>query len=96
MVLGARSRDGFYLQKELAQLAGDSQLQVDFTCLDETLSERSGGDLYQFVKQHYPSTKGLRIYLCGAESFVRKMKKQCFMAGANMRDIHADAFLPCS
>lgn len=53
-------------------------------------------DIYQFVKAKFPSTKGVRAYLCGAETFVRKMKKQIFLGGANMADIHADAFLPCS
>lgn len=50
-------------------------------------------DLYAWVKTQFPSLKQYRIYLCGADTFVRKMKKQCFLAGAAMADIHADAFL---
>lgn len=96
LVMGARSGEDFYLQDELARCARNSQLKIDFVCLEDASSQYSEGDLYQFVKQQYASTKNMCIYLCGAESFVRKMKKQCFLAGANMRDIHADAFLPCS
>lgn len=96
LVIGARSAGGFYLQQELAHLARDSQLQIDFVCLEGATAEYQPGDLYQHVKQHFSSTKGYRVYLCGADSFVRKMKKQCFLSGANMSDIHADAFLPCS
>lgn len=96
LVVGARSGEDFYLQDELANVACDTQVKIDFVCLDGASPHHCEGDLYQFVKQQYASTKGWCIYLCGAESFVGKMKKQCFLAGANMRDIHADAFLPCS
>lgn len=96
LVLGARSGAGFYLQEQLEQIGRDAQLTVDYVCLEGATEQYNEGDLYQFIAQRYSSTKGCRIFLCGAETFVRKMKKQCFLAGANMRDIHADAFLPCS
>lgn len=96
LVLGARSADGFYLQAELADLQRDSLVQVDFVCLDDAKEGDHVGDLYQYVKKRFSSTTGYRVYLCGAGSFVRKMKRQCFLSGANMSDIHADAFLPCS
>lgn len=96
LVLGARSGAGFYLQEQLEQIGRDAQLTVDYVCLEGATEQYNEGDLYQFIAQRYSSTKGCRVFLCGAESFVRKMKKQCFLAGANMRDIHADAFLPCS
>lgn len=99
LVLGARTPGGFYLREELAELQGDyRQLRVNFVC--QSAVDRPGDfanmDIYHFVKQQFPSTKGMKIYLCGAETFVRKMKKQVFLSGAAMSDIHADAFLPCS
>jgi hypothetical protein len=38
--------------------------------------------------------KGYRVFLCSAESFTTKMRKLCFLTGAGMRDISADAFIP--
>lgn len=98
LVLGARTEDGFYLRDELACLQRDyPQLQVSFVCQSASAcpTDVHSTDIYQFVKQQFPSTKDMGIYLCGADSFVRKMKKQVFLAGAAMSDIHADAFLPC-
>lgn len=99
LVLGARSPEGFYLREELADLQRDfPQLSVSFVC--QSTSDHPGDldnmDIYQFIKQQFPNTKGIRAYLCGADSFVRKVKRQIFMSGATMGDIHADAFLPCS
>lgn len=99
LILGAREPQGFYLRRELADLQRDyPQLNVNFVC--QTFSnypnDIGNTDIYQFVKQQFPSTKGTQIYLCGGDSFVRKMKKQIFLSGASMVDIHADAFLPCS
>lgn len=99
MLLGGRTPQSFYLQPELAALARDfGNFHVEYLSqcgVDEQHRVREM-DLYQYVKAAFPSTKGFRIYLCGAASFVRKMKKQCFLAGAAMQDIYADAFLPCS
>lgn len=99
LVLGARTSDGFYLRRELAELQKDyPHLSVNFVCQSSSDHPDDIGntDIYQFVKQQFPSTKGTKIYLCGGDSFVRKMKKQIFLSGAAMTDIHADAFLPCS
>lgn len=88
LMIGAKNKDDFYLQEELLNLAKrHTNIQVHFLAQADT-------DIYEFAKTTHPSTKGMQIYLCGSESFVRKMKKQCFLAGAKMTDIHADAFLP--
>ena len=50
-------------------------------------------DIYEYAKSFMPKMQGAKVYLCGAESFVVKMKKQCFLLGASMQDIHADAFV---
>lgn len=50
-------------------------------------------NVYAFVKEHWPVLSGYKVYLCGAESFVKKMKKQCFLSGASMPDILADSFV---
>jgi ferredoxin-NADP reductase len=37
---------------------------------------------------------GHQVYLCGHPDFVKAMQRKCFLAGASLPDIHADAFLP--
>ena len=99
LVLGAKSAKGFYLQEELALLSEEfPNLRVHYLSHTDADSDRHvlEADLYQYVKTALPTTKGYSVYLCGAASFVRKMKKQCFLAGAAMQEIYADAFLPCS
>lgn len=99
LILGARESAGFYLRDELADLRNTyPQVDIHFVCQNQDVYPGDVGetDIYQFVKAKFPSTKGVRAYLCGADTFVRKMKKQIFLGGANMADIHADAFLPCS
>lgn len=99
LILGARHSKGFYLHDELVSLQQDHpNFNVKFLSLDSgsLAVEGTGGDIYQYVKKHFSSLKGTAVYVCGAASFVHKMKRQAFLSGASMRDIHADAFLPCS
>jgi NAD(P)H-flavin reductase len=91
LVIGAKERQSFYLQDELHLLAEThSNLQVHHVAQD------SGDDIYQYCNALMPDMKGYKVYLCGAESFVKKLKKQCFLSGAGMSDIAADVFLPVS
>lgn len=98
LIAAARSQDGLYLMDELRRLTANHQnLTVDFVIQDgEAIDNVTIADVYQLCRQLHPSTKGYGIYLCGAPSFVQKLKKQCFLAGASMADIQADPFLPCS
>ncbi len=102
LVLGAKTSDGFYHQQNLIALSRQhANLQVHFIAqtvypTETALPGLIEGDLYQWVKAQHPNTQGYRVFLCGAESFVRKMKKQCFLTGTAMNQIHADAFLPCT
>lgn len=41
-----------------------------------------------------PDFKGWKVFLCGNPELVKQVQRKVFLAGANMRDIHADAFLP--
>ncbi len=95
LIIGAKTSRGFYYQTELAELATEfDNLHVSYVSQADSDGELT--DIYQYVQTKFPSLKGFRIYLCGAATFVRKMKKQCFLAGAPMQDIHSDAFLPCT
>ena len=52
------------------------------------------GNLQDRVFDQLPSLKGYQVYLCGHPDFVKAMQRKVFLAGVNMADIHADAFLP--
>lgn len=95
LVVGAKTEEGFYEEsflRELEQL--HENLSVDFLVQEGDV----GGlyqvaDIYEYATNEIGELKGSQIYICGAESFVKKMKRTVFMAGANMQDIHSDSFL---
>ena len=45
------------------------------------------------LKAQFSTLRGQRIYICGGESFVQKIRKSCFMLGASPRDIITEAFI---
>jgi NAD(P)H-flavin reductase len=51
-------------------------------------------DLMTLLEQKYPDLRGWKIHLCGDPAFVNKQRKACYLAGASLPDIHADAFVP--
>ncbi len=96
LYLGAKSSDDFYLENELSVL---QQKYSNFTVhkIAQKTDGKHGyieGDVYQTHAQSFPELSGFKVYLCGSESFVRKMQQQCFLAGAKHTDILIDAFLP--
>jgi len=97
LYLGAKQSQQFYYEQTLLELCKlNPQVHIHFLAQTHPSADAhiTEGDIYQAVKAGHSNTANYRIYLCGAESFVRKMKKQCFLSGASMGDIHSDAFLP--
>lgn len=101
LLAGRNTDDSFYWTQEMADWCAQHP-QVRCTRVAEQVNgtgdnlwqgEVVQGDVYEYLSQHYPDLKGFRVFLCGAESFVKKMRRQCFMAGAGMKDISADAFV---
>ena len=41
-----------------------------------------------------PRASGVRAFVCGAPDVVQLLKKKLFLAGASLRDILSDAFVP--
>ncbi|MBW8192528.1 2Fe-2S iron-sulfur cluster binding domain-containing protein [Neiella marina] len=96
LVIGARTSEQLYLLSELQALASShSNLTVHCIAQHVTAAPRpiEQANIYEFCQQLVPDCKGYKVFLCGADSFVKKLKKQCFLAGANMADISADAFV---
>ena len=110
LVLGAQTPDNFYLVEQLVALAEKhSNLAVHFLSqlpaseprdLSADSPQRASktqflqADIYQWLGSEIANLKESRVYLCGAESFVHKAKKICFLGGAAMSAIHADSFTP--
>ncbi|NHN38155.1 2Fe-2S iron-sulfur cluster binding domain-containing protein [Pseudomaricurvus alcaniphilus] len=99
VVVGAKAPSDFYLHNELQLIAAmQPNVAVHLVCQDELAGTESfavqQADIYQYCKQQFADMKGYGVYLCGAQTFVSKLRKQCFLAGANMADINADIFIP--
>lgn len=98
LLIGARTNDGLYYQQELKLLQEQySQLEVKFSVAEldseSMASQGHASDIYTYAKVLMSDLSGVRVFLCGGESFVKKMRKQSFLAGANMGDIASDTFL---
>ncbi|MFW1677379.1 2Fe-2S iron-sulfur cluster-binding protein [Pontibacter sp. JAM-7] len=96
---GSRVADDLYLDKELRALDAVYQ-NFSYTpvVLEGAVPEGGGenGDLNQVLKSRFPDTKGYRAYFCGSPQRVQALRKQTFLAGASMQDIHCDLFTPSS
>ncbi len=100
LFIAARDSTGLYLINELNALQSlNTNIHVSLITQNLSPEQPSNadiieGDIYQIVKDSVGSFKDHVVYLCGAESFVKKMKKLCFIGGANMKDIFSDPFVP--
>jgi NAD(P)H-flavin reductase/ferredoxin len=95
---GSLRADGLYLVDELRALARTHPQVAYYPCsLEESGDpEIHAGDLGAYAKARIGDLGGWRVFLCGAPDFVKQSQRACFLAGANMADILADAFLPAA
>jgi CDP-4-dehydro-6-deoxyglucose reductase len=92
---GARAPLGHYLVDALGALAARHPQVTYQRCALEGAPEPGLviGRLDQVVQSRHPSLAGMRVFLCGDPELVLAMRRQAFLAGASLRDIHADAFI---
>lgn len=94
---GAREPSGFYLVDELRALERKHpQFRYHRVALEGT-----GDPTYSLGRLDEALLAegrfaGARIFLCGDPALVANLKKRTFMAGAALKDIHADAFVTTS
>jgi NAD(P)H-flavin reductase len=94
LLLAARSANSFYLVEELHKLADQyANLKLHFVCQEHRTDFAINEDVYEYAKAEFADLKGWRVFLCGAESFVKKMRKHSFLSGAAMPNISADSFV---
>ncbi len=97
LLFANRHSDDFYCIKRLQDLAADhNNLKLHLLAQQADVeTPLQSGDVYQYLKQLSADIDMSRsaVFLCGAESFVQKMRKACFLQGASMKRIRADAFI---
>lgn len=93
---GAVEPSGLYLVSELRALAAAHPNVHYVPCVlrGEEAGEVRAGPLDQVLFGVLPKLKGFRAFVCGDPGLVGALKKKIFMAGAPLREIYADAFLP--
>lgn len=91
---GAATSSRLYYRDELSELgmrfpnfryAATAEKEV-------TGCDRQGSPL-QWALADHADLEGFKVYACGHPDLVRAAKKQCFLAGANLKDISADPFV---
>lgn len=93
---GAVDQTGLYLHQQLMEL---NEQHFNFHYHPIVMDAGSAdqwvrcGRLDELALADQGKLGGWRVYLCGPEELVLRLRKKCFLAGAGMRDIHADAFV---
>lgn len=95
LIHGALDARGFYFVDVLKDMAASSANVKYVRCAlsGEPEDGLEIGNLKDVAARVFPEVKGARVFLCGDPELVTALKRQCFMRGASMRDISADAFL---
>ncbi|MEZ4300423.1 MAG: 2Fe-2S iron-sulfur cluster-binding protein [Polyangiaceae bacterium] len=97
VVHGAVDPSGLYLVDELRALsAAHPAVRYVPSVLRGALPGMEEGSLDEVVLRHVPRPAGARIFVCGAPDIVQLLKKRLFLAGASLREILSDAFVPAA
>ena len=92
---GSVQRPGLYLVEELQALSKSHENFHYCPCvLQGSTPDAVTGAIDSIALERIPDLKGWRVFLCGPPDLVKVMQRKCFMAGASMKEIYADAFLP--
>jgi NAD(P)H-flavin reductase/ferredoxin len=94
---GALRREGLYLHYRLLEMSHWHEGVHYRPVLRDGAGVEDGmlaGELDDVVFQQFPALRGWRTYFCGDPGLVQRMKKRAFLAGAALKQIHVDSFLP--
>ncbi len=96
LMTGAKNSQDIYLVNELNTLAENySNLHIQFIALQgQTTKDINIGSIYDYCKHLELDYSKTYAFLCGAQTFVNKFKKQLFLSGTPMKNILSDPFLP--
>ena len=92
---GSLREDGLYLIGALRAMAAEFPQFNYYPCVLEggTSAALHVGMVDTLALETIGSLKGHKVFLCGNPTLVKQMQRRCFLAGASLRDILADAFL---
>ncbi len=97
LLIAARHVKDLYLVDELTNLAEQTpELRLRILVQEQAIEKHpkvEQADIYQQAQSLDIDYSRAAVFLCGAESFVQKMKKTLFVKGTPMRAIVADAFV---
>lgn len=93
LVHGAREPAGLYAEEVLRGLcARHPNLRVVRCALAGAAAGVETGDVVEVALRAAAPLKGTRVFLCGGPEQVAALRKRCFLAGASLKEICADAF----
>ena len=91
---GSKSSHGLYYIKDLRELEDKYENFHYFPCVSgETEPGFYQGRANERALEHHQDLKNWRIFLCGNIEMVAQTQRKCFLAGASLHEISADAFL---
>lgn len=99
LVAGAKDAGDLYYVDELVKLAKDNDnLDVSCVAMEGVIDDASQvktvlTDFYSYATDKEIFNPKAMTFVCGNESFVTKLRRRCFMAGADLSNIRADIFL---
>ena len=92
---GARKNSDLYLDNELRLLVEQYSNIHYFPCVTREPPEGDArqGRANDLAMEDKYELNDFSIYLCGNPEMVNNTKRQMFLAGASLQNIHADAFV---
>lgn len=94
---GASRPSSLYLQSELSALAeAYSNFTYTPAVVEDPMQGMAAGAIDEVVLDHHPKLSSWRGFTCGNPRIVSTLKKKLFLAGMDLRDIFADAFVPAA
>ena len=91
---GSYTAAGLYLVDELRALEKQYKNFHYTPCVDIEAPENvTQGRIDTVLLDTYPDMKGNRLYICGHPDMVQGIKKKCFLAGGNLKEMFSDPFV---
>ncbi|HQT24985.1 MAG TPA: 2Fe-2S iron-sulfur cluster-binding protein [Burkholderiales bacterium] len=93
---GSLNVEGLYLIEELRRLSEEHENFTYAPCVSQGDAPEGfyQGIVLDVALKETGKLSGWRVYLCGNPDMVNAARKKTFLAGASMKDIYADPFLP--
>ncbi|GAB2199224.1 FAD-binding oxidoreductase [Sessilibacter sp. MAH4] len=104
LVFGAKTDDGLYLLEQLKELPdANKNVQLHFVTQKSFTQQSSSNtpvidvlgnvDIYDYCANLPLDYSTQAAFICGAQTFVNKLKKSLFLKGIALRNIKSDAFV---